>query len=144
LVTGLSWLGLIDVVGERIYRLWVYVRARRESMKLTQSIMKEVKVEKIQQDSQRSFRNESLAIPAKVIPIVIPKPVVVAKVEAPRERKKIELDPAIKLEPGSLPSFTLLNPTPPVAEKAFASISFEELSQLVEQRLSDFSTRYQS
>lgn len=127
LVTGLSWLGLIDAIGEHLYRSLAYLRARREKAAINKPEVKFEKVEKAVETPK--------ALPA---PIVIPKPVVVAKVEPPRERKKIELDPSIKMEPGSLPSFDLLNSPPPHAEKAFASISFEELSQLVEQRLSDF------
>lgn len=133
LVTGLSWLGLIDAVGERIYQLWCYLRARRERLQIKPAVKSITLIEKPKPGEQ------PLPVQSgKVIPIVTPRPVVVAKIEAPRERKKLEVDPSIKLAPGSLPPFTLLNPPPPMAEKAFASISFEELSQLVEQRLSDF------
>jgi len=72
----------------------------------------------------------------KTLPPV--KLAIVPKVEPPKEKKKIEVDPGIKLAPGSLPSFELLNAGPPVSEKAFSAISLEELSLLVEQRLADF------
>lgn len=128
LVTGLSWLGLIDVVGGYLYQLLTYLRSRHEKSTANKP---EVKNEKIVEAAPK-------VLTVAPVPIVIPKPVVVAKIEPPRERKKIELDPSIKMEPGSLPAFDLLNAPPPQTEKAFTSISFEELSQLVEQRLSDF------
>ena len=66
---------------------------------------------------------------------------VLNKIEQYREKKKIEkieIDPSIKLTPGTLPPLSLLNPRSPTAEKPFTQISFEELSLLVEQRLADF------
>lgn len=141
LVTGLSWIGLIDAIGEKAYQLWShfldYVREYRQRAASKPIIKAEPLLE-----SKRALREEP--INERLLPVPtstpMPAPVVVAKVEPPKEKKKMEvpLDPGLKLEPGDLPPLTLLNTAPPAADKAFANISFEDLSQLVEQRLSDF------
>ncbi|TAK76548.1 MAG: DNA translocase FtsK [Gammaproteobacteria bacterium] len=125
LVTGLSWLGVVDRVGEYVYQLWHDLRTRHQTVEL----------------AAKPVLHEEPIIVERVIPPVVVNPVIPKAVEPPREKKKIEkppLDPNIKLEPCGLPPLTLLNPPTPAAEKAFSNISFEELSQLVEQRLSDF------
>lgn len=148
LVTGLSWLGLIDVLGEYVYQGWNYLREKRKEILANRPVIASVskKAEPVI-ESKRIIREEPVI--EKVVPLVAlpqtpkPAPVVVAKVEPPREKKKTPtavavVDPGLQLAPGELPPFTLLNLAPPAADKAFANISFEELSQLVEQRLSDF------
>lgn len=130
LATGLSWVSFVDMIGERAYQFLTYLRARqKESTALKSSIgvLKPKRATKI----ETGVISEQIAIP------MVPKPIVVTRVPT-SERKKIDLDPNIRMAPGSLPPLTLLNPPSPMAEKPFANISFEELSQLVEQRLSDF------
>lgn len=133
LVTGLSWLGVIDMLGERAYQFLSYLRLRCQKLFSRPTFKTELLIGK----TQRFPQEETLV--ERATPIVIAnKPLVIARIEPPREKKKFEIDPSIKLTPGSLPSLMLLNPPPPMAEKPFANISFEELSLLVEQRLSDF------
>lgn len=139
LVTGLSWLWLLETIGAYLTRCWDYFRTRRRQLELkpvespkTISPQKELPI-----TPKRQTREEPLLVERPHSP-VITKSVGVAKVEPSREKKKIEVDPSIKLEPGALPSLTLLNASPSVSDKPFANITFEELSQLVEQRLSDF------
>src|SRR3990167_3181081 len=130
LVTGLSWLALVAWMGGRIYAAWLRFRT----------------------PSQRSMEKSV----SKITPIFTPKlepklenmiPVVKRVVEkvstsigknpkvniVSQEKPNLEMNPNIKLKPGSLPSLTLLNAPPPSAEKSFSNISFEALSQLVEQ-----------
>jgi S-DNA-T family DNA segregation ATPase FtsK/SpoIIIE len=149
LVTGLSWLWVAEMLGECVYRLWLHLRAHikaklktlKPAVKAEPLVVQRVQIEKAQKD-KRPVPAEPVVPEKTPVPTPVPipvKPVVTAKAEPVREKKKvIEVDPAIKMEPGTLPPLSLLNPQPPAAEKAFASISFEELSQLVEQRLSDF------
>lgn len=125
LVTGLSWLGVIDIIGERVYQLWDYLLIKRRQIFIVKS------VRKINPTSDKVISIEPCLPPA-------PKPFVVTRIEPAREKKKIEIDPRIKLAPGALPPLSLLNPPPPMMDKPFANITFEELSHLVEQRLSDF------
>lgn len=137
LVTGLSWLRVIDMLGEEAYRLWQYIRNRRKQQQLAIEAAPQVvtlieKPKRSYQEGKSNTSNEHIP------PIIAQKPVVVTRIEPPREKKKIEINPGIKLSPGSLPPLHLLNSPPPSADKAFSNISFEELSQLVEQRLSDF------
>lgn len=130
LVTGLSWLALMEKVGVAATAGWQYIKHRREEAR------KSVKIEPSLERGKRIVREN--AEPVEPVIPVVKKPVVVARVEPPRERKKIEVDPGIRLEPGMLPPLSLLNTPAPAAEKAFSNISFEELSMLVEQRLADF------
>ncbi len=148
LVTGLSWLWVVEVLGEGVVRLWMHMRAKlrsRPKVLVVKSITKAepVIVERAQKSKRAVSEEKEPVIPDRMpvqAPVVVPvaKPVVV-KLEPPREKKKaLDVNPGIKLAPGELPPLTLLNAQPPAAEKAFANTSFEDLSQLVEQRLSDF------
>lgn len=131
-VTGLSWLGVIDMLGERLYRLGQRFFTHFTTLKST-AAKSEPHIDKI-----KSYHYQEEPKVLEHVPVaLVTKPLVMTK-EPIREKKKIDIDPSIKLAPGTLPPLTLLNPTPPAADKAFATISFEELSQLVEQRLSDF------
>ncbi len=132
LVTGLSWLWVVETIGERVTATWNYLRTRRQQLVL-KSYPSKAELASV---AKRNAREE-LSLPERIIPPVVIKPIV-TKAEPPREKKKIDIDPSIKLTPGALPSFTLLNASSPHAEKAFTHITFEELSQLVEQRLFDF------
>lgn len=133
LITGFSWLGLIEKIGVQVTLAWAYFKERRQQALLLRK--EKMKSEPVLERSKRIVR-EVVDEPVIVIPPV-KKPVVV-KVEPPRERKKIEIDPGMRLEPGALPPLTLLNEPVMTADKAFANITFEELSLLVEQRLADF------
>ena len=133
-VTGLSWLAVMEMVGEWANQCWIYLRERRKQLQSKAVAKMEPAVA---EKPARIPRDEPVPVERARLPVGA-KPVVVTRIEPPREKKKVEVDPGIKLEPGSLPPFTLLNSPPAMAEKPFASISFAELSQLVEQRLSDF------
>lgn len=141
LVTGLSWLAVIDLLGEKVYSLWNNFKEKRKAAIAARPVVKaDPLVEKIK--SVPIIRQEPVLSDKTPLPPA-PKPVVITRVEPPKEKekKKIEkfvADPSIKLAPGALPSFDLLNPTPPMTDKPFANISFEALSELVEQRLADF------
>ncbi|HTM63493.1 MAG TPA: DNA translocase FtsK 4TM domain-containing protein [Gammaproteobacteria bacterium] len=138
LVTGLSWLGVLEMIGVGVNRFWTKIKTRREKIAAAK---KEVKTEPLLERNKRLQRDvqdmvESLTAAPVKKPIVVTKPP--EPVRERSERKKIDIDPGIKLEPGALPPLTLLNAPAPVADKAFANISFEDLSMLVEQRLADF------
>jgi len=138
LVTGLSWIAVIEIIGSyaaqtgtilRDYgKLWIekWQKRREPVLEPVKRIIRE----------ERLTREEPIIAERPLLPL-LSKPVVIVK-EPLREKKKFELDPSIRLAPGTLPPFTLLDPPPPMNEKPFANISFEALSLLVEQRLSDF------
>lgn len=141
LVTGLSWVAFIEMLGERVVKAWAYLRERRQAF-IMKMKGKSISIRE-KQPKPPLVRAEPIIAERQLLPAPPPKPVVVVKElkelkEPPREKKKFELDPNIRLAPGTLPPFTLLDPMPPMNEKPFANISFEELSLLVEQRLSDF------
>lgn len=148
LVTGLSWLWVAEAIGSGTYKLWNFLLQHRHKL-----IIKLPKFPKLPKKSEPTVvvppkRNivrqeptviEKAAPPAPQPPkLVVINPVTVNKPEPPKEKKKIEIESGIKLKPGTLPPYTLLDASPPGTGKAFSNISFDELSQLVEQRLSDF------
>lgn len=142
LVTGLSWLVLIEIMGEKIYRFSVYLYGKRAALLARIFRKKDQQViEKTEKKSRDPYVEPVLServVIAAPLPPPPPKPTIVPRVEAPREKKKVAMESEIQLKPGELPPLTLLNAPAQNTEKAFANISFEELSQLVEQRLSDF------
>lgn len=145
LITGLSWLWLTEALSVRFQQLWTYLlKTSREKIRQFMLRLKKPEVQKPQPPKRNIVREEPRLFekappPAPAAPIAIPKPVIVPRVEAVREKKKVvEVDPTIRMEPGSLPPNSLLNATPHSNEKAFSNITLEELSLLVEQRLSDF------
>ncbi len=145
LVTGFSWLWMVETFIQNSMQTWNFLRKQVRAL-ITKFMTKSAatKAEKPEIPKRNIVREEpklldrAISAPSVTAPPPAPKPVIVPRVEAPREKKKIEIDPSIRLSPGSLPPYTLLNEAPPVSEKAFSNISLEELSLLVEQRLSDF------
>ena len=128
LLTGLSWLWLVDAMGERICRGVVWLWNRRKNLPVALPVK-----EKIEPLLERRVDKARRVIP------VIAEPVL--EVKKPKN-KLLELRPltgsTVILAKGTLPPLTLLNAPPPAQGKAFANISFDELSHLVEQRLLDF------
>jgi S-DNA-T family DNA segregation ATPase FtsK/SpoIIIE len=137
LVTGLSWLWMAEKVG-----LWIYQYSQfllSQLCQLGKKCIQQLSKPKVE-DKRELVRKDPVVLERQPPLITSPKAVMkpVAPPPPPQEKKKMDIDPNIKLLQGSLPPFTLLNSSPPLAENAFSTVSFEELSQLVEQRLSDF------
>jgi len=147
LVTGLSWLWVAEAIGSRAFQCWNFLLEHRHLFviklpkKAAQPLEQPKRAASLLHEEPLLRERARPLVPAPVVvpPIPVPpKPVVVAKTGPLREKKKMEVEPGIQLEPGSLPPYTLLDAAPAVTKKAFSNISFEDLSQLVEQRLSDF------
>lgn len=142
LITGLSWIRVMEMIGERVSRLGFYLYARFKTWKESIKVKNKEKQDPspVKEKPKRIVREEPIIAEQIIPPAVVQKPVTIIKEqkEPIREKKKYDIDPAFRMTPGTLPPFTLLDPTPPMNEKPFANISFEELSALVEQRLSDF------
>lgn len=147
-VSGFSWLAVVERVGERVHTGCGYVIRERKSIFAT--LMRRANPQAEPENRQpREFVQRAIArdsnettTAVQMAPKAIaatPKPVIMPHQQEPlRERKKVEIGPVPKMKPGTLPPISLLNPVPPAAGKAFNNIGFEELSVLVEQRLSDF------
>ena len=144
LVTGLSWFGFVEILGERVSQGWQWLRAKwvlsAANPEKIQKTDKPLKIEKIEPviDKAKQTMQEEPQLSLRAMPLIINKPAVAKPEPLPREKKKVEVMSGIKLEHGMLPPLSLLNTLPPNTEKAFSHIFFETLSQLVEQRLSDF------
>jgi S-DNA-T family DNA segregation ATPase FtsK/SpoIIIE len=149
LVTGLSWFGLLESLGARASQGLRFLRSWYQSYKLvrTQQIASAAKNEKpapvinkppviINMEKPKTDIHEEPRLSSRVIPLITNK-LTAIKSDAPKEKKKTEL-PVVKMQPGGLPPLSLLNQQQVTTEKAFSHITFEALSRLVEQRLSDF------
>lgn len=149
LVTGLSWLVLSEWIGRALCaylaKLWLKLPEMRFSFKSlvpwpAPKTEPELPARRLRREEPVIVqRPDNLPVTvAAPAPVPIVKPMVARQLEPPREKKKIDIDPSIRLDRGGLPPLDLLNPPPQAADTAFSTVSFDELSQLVEQRLADF------
>jgi S-DNA-T family DNA segregation ATPase FtsK/SpoIIIE len=136
LFTGFSWLGLIDFIGASVLKFWDAVRIKKQTSLVIEPPSKAAakKPEKPSLREQIEAKFKKAAVAPKIQraePELLAVPV----------KKKLnprKIESSVVVAPGTLPPFTLLNPAPPSEGKAFSTTTFEELSQLVEQRLLDF------
>lgn len=136
LFTGLSWLGLIDAVGAYVTRLIGIIkwpnRTKEIPIKPAKAVLEPV-LEKAEITPKKM-----LAPPTRMDFKVTESKVVVAE-PAPKAKPVPKLiTSSVVVKVGDLPPLSLLDPPVPSEGKAFTHTSFEELSQLVEQRLLDF------
>lgn len=135
LVTGLSWLALLDATGSGVAWLWGYFQ--NQLVKLESKQANQADVAKLK--PKRALRDEPTLGGQKQSPIVTKPAIIKPDIPImPRERKKVDVDPGVRLKPGELPPLHLLNASAPTEGKSFSNVSFEEMSLLVEQRLLDF------
>lgn len=131
LFTGLSWLGLVDAIGWNVTKLFnklkLSVKKAPEVTPTKQTKVAEPVLEKVE------ITPKKMPAPPKVEhKVVISEPL--NKTKTPSKT----IESSVTIKSGDLPPLTLLNPVPPSDGKAFTQTTFEELSQLVEQRLLDF------
>ncbi len=136
LFTGFSWLGLIDAIGFYTTRLFIFgfelVKKKEFKLMPSEGTLEKAsnKIKKIITPRiEPKMTEQKVVTPPKIVEVRAPKPKLT-------QDKKIES--SVVLQQGMLPPLTLLNPAPPSEGKAFANVTFEELSELVEQRLLDF------
>lgn len=128
LFTGFSWLGLIDSTGLYVTKLVEFIQSRSKEKNTSTQKTPKASVEPV-------LNKPDIVLPTKKMPtpVIEPKPIELTPKAVP---KKIES--SVTVLPGKLPPLTLLDSSPPSEGKAFSNTTFEELSQLVEQRLLDF------
>lgn len=132
LFTGLSWLGVVDAIGLHVTKLISIIRLKRKTESSVKPITKSNKV------YQEPVLEKAEITPKKLIAPPVEAPIInVAVPKIKNLAKKTDIKP-VAINPGTLPPFTLLDLAPASEGKAFSNVSFEELSQLVEQRLLDF------
>lgn len=140
LVTGLSWLNLFKVLKACAEQAWMDFRASIVVKLKNISFRRPVNPKKTIPHEEPKIQQESRVLPAIVKPLreeetvkpVLLSPPVLTK---PKPTRPLETIPQMV---GDLPSLTLLNPDANKTDKPFASITFDELSRLVEERLQDF------
>ncbi len=160
LTTGLSWFTFVDRLGAGLClggkKLGGFLAARWSEQFSKRSRSRAAKPSSLSRFQAWEEKNNNLPIKDKVErelerPLSRDKKPKLTLIERLAERKetkmprrpllenvKEKLESAIHLKPGSLPPTSLLNPPVPLEEKPFSQLRFEELSQLVEQRLLDF------
>ncbi len=157
LYTGLSWLGVVDALGALATRVYAVLRLRRDQSKNEKKIEailnkaemtpKKMPVPPAKIDSTARIEPKISSSPTtkaeSKVAISIPNSrvepkVVVQESQAKAKVSSKKVESSVVIKPGMLPPLTLLDPPPPPEGKAFSNTTFEELSQLVEQRLLDF------
>ncbi len=137
LFTGVSWLGVVDAIGFYTTRLLVLLHQAIKKKKAELNLLEaqEPKIKKV-----ITPRLEPKVIESKITePKAAPKIVEAARAPKPKPIVDRKIESSVVLSYGELPPLTLLNVAPQSEEgKAFSSVTFEELSHLVEQRLLDF------
>lgn len=145
LFTGLSWIALIDLIGSSVMDLGLGFKKSRKlntTVQKTPSIVKKPAHSLIEEEDdilEKEEQAEDLAtdfpLKKRASTMGDQKIVIAPQINKPKPKK---LNPTVIITPGSLPPITLLDAPPPPEGKAFSNTTFEELSQLVEQRLLDF------
>ncbi|MES2217851.1 MAG: DNA translocase FtsK 4TM domain-containing protein [Pseudomonadota bacterium] len=136
LFSGLSWLGLIDFLGASFLRGWELARQKKAAS------IPSVPIKVIEKTEPTFFEKIEAKFKKPTLPRMPPTMQMEMSAATTLPKKRViapkKSEPAYVVAPGTLPPLTLLNPAPPAADKAFTRTTFEELSQLVEQRLNDF------
>lgn len=136
LFTGFSWLGFVDAIGFYTTRLFNVLLKFIKKKDITGIAPTENTLQKLEKKVKKiitprvepRIAEPKVVTPPKIVETRAPKPKAV-------DRK---IESSVVLKPGMLPPLTLLDPVPHSEGKAFSNVTFEELSQLVEQRLLDF------
>lgn len=161
LTTGLSWLAFVDRLGAVIC-LGSKKLSQISVSKWAEYVSRQPRRAERKSSSRSTFleweeKNNELREKPKVEP-ELEKPVQRSQkpkltlIERLTEVKKAKnspqrpimnvmrekLESAVILKPGVVPPTSLLNPPEPLEEKPFSQLRFDDLSQLVEQRLLDF------
>jgi S-DNA-T family DNA segregation ATPase FtsK/SpoIIIE len=143
LFTGFSWLHLLHLLRQELAQQWVVFKNHLQTSRLQRTQKPSVNI--VKPEPKEPFLEKiGITKSKKAAPTIQVEPKFIETksaepARAPKPKtftKKIES--AVTLAPGTLPPLNLLDPPAPSEGKAFSSVSFEELSQLVEQRLLDF------
>lgn len=130
LFMGISWIGLVDTLAWQVARV----------VGLCKPWLRRKKPDKPKVQQEPLF--DAMKVKKPLVSTIEPKvvePKIVPSVRAPKpkvnDHKTVS---TVIVAPGEVPPLSLLDPPPPSEGKAFSNVSFEDLSKLVEVRLSDF------
>ena len=130
LFTGLSWLRLMERIGERVDALLAWLRARRDERE-DRRIGEQARLER-DELSVRVREEEELREPIVVVP-----PPAVAVVTSERVVKEKQRPLFTEMPDSPLPPLSLLEEAPPSSESISAE-TLEFTSRLIERKLADF------
>ncbi len=130
LFTGVSWLRLMERIGERVDALFAWVRAKREERE-DRRIGEQAKLER-DEHSVRVREEEELREPIVVVP-----PPVAPVVPSERVVKEKQRPLFTEMPDSPLPPLSLLEEAPPSSESISAE-TLEFTSRLIERKLADF------
>jgi S-DNA-T family DNA segregation ATPase FtsK/SpoIIIE len=143
LFSGLSWLGLFDFIRggisqklnreERVSKVVIAVKAPVKA-----PVKKEEPTFLAKMEAKFKKPEKPIAAPVVVKPAAIEEASDALKKRLAAHKASKANTSSVTVAPGTVPPLNLLSPIPPPQEKAFTNTTFEELSNLVEQRLNDF------
>lgn len=146
LFTGFSWLGLVDAIGLYVTRFFAWTRLTSlfrsvKKVEIAPKIVVEPTLEKAEM-TPKKMPTFPTRLEPKITAKIEPKmainiePKMIPPAPVKNVAKKGESVPHVTFD--AIPPLSLLDLPPPSEGKAFSSTTFEDLSQLVEQRLLDF------
>jgi len=129
LFTGMSWLGLMDLVGGFVLNAW------RQGAMLIASLSERRRASRMKQERQAVAKKEKARKKNKTPPVIEKKdPVLKTSVRVEKERQMTLLDPEPNTE---LPPLGLLDP-PQSSGMGLSTDALQALSGQVERKLADF------
>lgn len=130
--TGLSWLRLMDTIGEKIFLAIETVQERREE-KQDREIGAKARV--VRQDAVTEFK-EKVKIAPKIMPKTAPAPAKFESGRREREKQTTMFDTMYSAS-DTLPALSLLDPPEP-QEVGYSDSELQALSVLLVKKLADF------
>lgn len=139
LFTGISWLGLTDTLGRWVWQggQWLFQFFRNYRFRIPKTVPAPVlqKPREPKMTKHNDFEQPSQPQPKlRVLDAKVAEPLPRSQIKTVEKKNVTD----IIVPPGTIPPVTLLNAPVPTTDKAFTSVTYEDLSHLVEQRLSDF------
>jgi S-DNA-T family DNA segregation ATPase FtsK/SpoIIIE len=132
--TDLSWLRLIDRIGEDSIRFWHWLQTR--SVNFAREYREQREIEEVVVHRKQAIEVEKQKIQARPAPtITLPKPAPVKSERVEKERQKVLFDAPVT---GELPPISLLNEAPVHTDRGFSADDLEKMSRLLEIKLREF------
>ncbi|WP_020209247.1 DNA translocase FtsK 4TM domain-containing protein [Gilvimarinus chinensis] len=134
--TDLSWLGLMDSIGQKVLRFWRFTGEKYTHWRAARA-------EKRSTDKQQRERREVIETRKRAEAVRVP-PTISEPIKKPAPSKRAVQEKQVPLfgkddtPVGDLPPISLLDPADKHSDKAFSKESLEAMSKLLELKLKDF------
>jgi len=132
--TDLSWLKLIDYIGNSVIRFWHWLQTR--SVDFAREYREQRQIEEVVVHRKQAVAVEKQKALTRIPPAVsLPKPPPPKSERVEKERQKVLFDAPIT---GELPPISLLNEAPVQGDRGFSADDLEKMSRLLEIKLREF------